>query len=152
MKNLLIDTCVLIHIIRESSTGKKCLDEISKYDEQPNIIISVVTKAEMHSFAIQNNWGNNKVEKLKKYLSEFTIINIDSNDILLLNEYSTIDSYSKRKTVDKTGKLLDGSARIMGKNDLWIAATASALKITLLTTDGDFDHLENTFINLLKVS
>lgn len=34
----------------------------------------------------------------------------------------------------------------MGKNDLWIAATASVTGATLLTTDGDFDHLESAFL------
>lgn len=29
----------------------------------------------------------------------------------------------------------------MGKNDLWIAATAYVTGATLLTTDADFDHL-----------
>ena len=34
----------------------------------------------------------------------------------------------------------------MGKNDLWIAATAMATGATLLTTDKDFDHLDPTFL------
>jgi predicted nucleic acid-binding protein len=38
----------------------------------------------------------------------------------------------------------------MGKNDLWIAATAYAMNAMLLTTDGDFDHLENAFIDLKR--
>lgn len=29
----------------------------------------------------------------------------------------------------------------MGQNDLWIAATAHALELTLLSTDKDFSHL-----------
>lgn len=36
----------------------------------------------------------------------------------------------------------------MGKNDLWIAATASAFDITLVTTDKDFNHLDGKFIKL----
>lgn len=40
------------------------------------------------------------------------------------------------------------SARNMGKNDLWIAASAIVLKATLLTTDKDFDHLSPSFINI----
>jgi len=36
----------------------------------------------------------------------------------------------------------------MGKNDLLIAATASVLNATLLTTDQDFNHLHNEFLNL----
>ena len=40
----------------------------------------------------------------------------------------------------------------MGKNDLWIAATASALNIPLLTNDGDYDHLNGIMIEVIKVS
>ena len=36
----------------------------------------------------------------------------------------------------------------MGKNDLWIAATASAFDMVLVTTDQDFDHLDGEFIKL----
>lgn len=43
------------------------------------------------------------------------------------------------------------SARNMGKNDLWIAATASALDLTLLTTDRDFDHLHLPLLSLQKI-
>jgi tRNA(fMet)-specific endonuclease VapC len=39
----------------------------------------------------------------------------------------------------------------MGKNDLWIAATASVLNIPLITTDNDFIHLDKTFLTLIKV-
>jgi tRNA(fMet)-specific endonuclease VapC len=35
----------------------------------------------------------------------------------------------------------------MGKNDLWIAATARVLGLTLLTTDKDFDHLHPTWVD-----
>jgi predicted nucleic acid-binding protein len=39
----------------------------------------------------------------------------------------------------------------MGKNDLWIAATAYILDATLLTADGDFDHLNGSFLDVKKV-
>ncbi|MCB0855324.1 MAG: PIN domain-containing protein, partial [Bacteroidetes bacterium] len=39
----------------------------------------------------------------------------------------------------------------MGKNDLWIAASAHALKLRLVTTDKDFSHLKEDFIELLEV-
>jgi predicted nucleic acid-binding protein len=48
--------------------------------------------------------------------------------------------------------LLEGmSARNMGKNDLWIAATASVLKAKLLTTDRDFDHLDSEFLEVIYI-
>ncbi len=43
------------------------------------------------------------------------------------------------------------SARNMGKNDLWIAATAHVLGAKLLTTDADFNHLNEVFLDLMKV-
>ena len=36
----------------------------------------------------------------------------------------------------------------MGKNDIWIAATASVYDLTLITTDKDFNHLKGEYINL----
>ena len=151
MKTIIIDTCVLIHILRDTITGKKCLETISKIDENPNIIISVVTKAEMESFALQNQWGAKKIEKLEQLLENIAVIDINHNDNFLLSEYSKIDSYSKGKGTDKKGNKMSGSARKMGKNDLWISATASALDIELITTDGDFDHLNETFIKVINV-
>ncbi|MBK9016619.1 MAG: PIN domain-containing protein [Saprospiraceae bacterium] len=43
------------------------------------------------------------------------------------------------------------SARNMGKNDLWIAATAHATQATLLTTDMDFNHLDGVFFDLERI-
>lgn len=152
MNRIIIDTCVLIHIIRETEIGKRCLQAINDFDDNPDLIISVVTKAEMESFTLQNSWGQVKIDKLKKFLNAVTIVNIINNDTHLITEYSQIDGFSKGKGKDKHGKTLGTSAKKMGKNDLWIAATASALNIPLITSDGDFDHLDSTFIRLIKIS
>lgn len=151
MKNIVVDTCVFIHIVRDTATGRNCLSELEKFDEAANVIISVVTKAELESFIAQNNWGKPKVEKLNKILEQITYIDITNSDQLLINSYTEIDAFSKRKTKDKRGNLLKGSARKMGKNDLWIAATAYTLDIPLITTDGDFDHLNESLIEVIKI-
>lgn len=151
MKNIVIDTCVFIHIIRSTTTGKECLKALEDYDDNANIIASVVTKAELQSFILQHSWGVTKVNKLNKIFDEITFIDIANADKKLLESYSKIDAYSKRKIKDVTGNLLDDSAKKMGKNDLWIAATAHALGIPLLTTDGDFNHLNNTFLKVIKI-
>lgn len=39
----------------------------------------------------------------------------------------------------------------MGKNDLWIASTASILNAKLITTDKDFRHLDQEYIDLLEI-
>jgi len=151
MKNIVIDTCVFIHIVRDTVTGRNCLHAIEAYDEMANVIVSVVTKAELESFIAQNNWGRHKIERLNALLEEITYIDISNADRLLLDSYTGIDAFSKRKIVDRNGNLLVGAAKKMGKNDLWIAATAYSLDVPLITTDGDFDHLNNTMLNVLKV-
>lgn len=151
MKNILIDTCVVIHIIRQSSTGVNCIDTLKSFDENPNIIISVVTKGELESFAKQNKWGQNKLTQLTNFLNQATYIDIENADQILLDAYSNIDAFSKRKITDRSGNLLNGVSKKMGKNDLWIAATALAIDIPVITTDGDFDHLNGTMINVIKV-
>lgn len=151
MKNILIDTCVVIHIIRQSKTGINCIGTLKSFDTNPNIIISVVTKGELESFSKQNKWGQNKLTQITNFLNQATFIDIQNADQTLLDAYSDIDAFSKRKIVDKSGNLLNGAAKKMGKNDLWIAATALAIDIPVLTTDGDFDHLNGTFINVMKV-
>ena len=47
-----------------------------------------------------------------------------------------------------TRYVLGMSARNMGKNDLWIAATASVAAAVLITEDQDFDHLDGVFVSV----
>jgi tRNA(fMet)-specific endonuclease VapC len=39
----------------------------------------------------------------------------------------------------------------MGKNDVWLAATAHVGNFTFVTTDHDFDHLNEVYIDLLRL-
>ena len=151
MRNIVIDTCVIIHIVRDSPTGKKCITKLAELDPAPNIIVSVVTKAELISFSKQNGWGDNKINNLNLFLSNATIIDIKAADKTLLDKYVQIDGYSKGKLPDNYGDLMTGSSRKMGKNDLWIAATAFAINVSLMTTGGDFDHLNAKLIDVIKI-
>ncbi len=38
----------------------------------------------------------------------------------------------------------------MGKNDLWIAATAKVANASLIKIDSDFNHLHDKFIQVKK--
>ncbi len=60
--------------------------------------------------------------------------------------YVEIDTYNGRKNLHLP--ILQGSSINMGKNDIWIASTASLLEATLLTTDKDFQHLHNIFLQV----
>ncbi len=75
------------------------------------------------------------------------IIPVESYD--LVQAYVDIESYSIGCHPSLT-KL--GSAVKLGKNDLWIAATTVVTQATLLTSDGDFDHLHETFFSVIRYS
>ena len=115
-------------------------------------MVSVVTKAELNSFILQNNWGKLKIEKIIKIFEKVVCIDINNSDKQLLDSCCRVDAFSKKKVADKNGIFLIGSARKMGKNDLWIAATANTLNIPLITADSDFDHLNHCFLNLVKIA
>jgi predicted nucleic acid-binding protein len=101
---------------------------------------------EIMSFAIQHNWGHAKMQFLKNLFSKLVVLDINSNDEKLLETYAEIDAYSKNNLLkDKLGRSIT-----MGKNDLWIASTAKVANATLLTIDGDFDHLSGKYIALKK--
>ena len=87
------------------------------------------------------------MSQLSNFLKEARIIDISD---LLLNTYIGIDAYSQRNHPDYKHYPFK-TPRNMGKNDLWIAATASILNLQLVTTDNDFDHLDDIFLDLKKI-
>lgn len=110
-------------------------------------LVSVVTHGEILSFGIQNKWGSQKLQQISTYLSKLIIIDISSGDLDLLKAYAEIDAFSKGKL---PGQSLGTSAITMGKNDLWIAATAKVANASLLTVDSDFNHLNGKLIEVKK--
>jgi tRNA(fMet)-specific endonuclease VapC len=110
------------------------------------LFISVVVEGEIESLALQNQWGPIKQQDLVNYLNIFMLVDIRIKSII--KRYAEIDAFSNGKLVDQP---LNMSARNMGKNDLWIAATASILNIPLMTTYNDFNHLDKVFLSLIKV-
>lgn len=147
MKRFVLDTGILIHYIRKSPLYQKIESEQSLTSADSFPLISVTTKAELISFGIQNNWQTQKLVDLSSLLNKIPIIDINSSDTKLMDAYAELDAFSKGKLASKP---LGRSAIKMGKNDLWIAATAVATKSSLITLDGDFDHLNSIFISVIK--
>ena len=100
-------------------------------------IISRVSEGELRSFAIQRSWGPAKLDQLEFHLVHFNIQSIDNPK--LVRAYATLDAYAVSVGVT------------MGKNDLWIAATAVVTGATLLTTDRDFDVFAPRFLHRVWV-
>jgi predicted nucleic acid-binding protein len=141
MNKYLLDTGILIGYLRSAPYAEYVEREYQPF-ALPNVgVISIVTKAEIYSFALSHVWPDKKKQQLKDLLTKIPIVDI--NNDLTIERYAEIDAYSQGKLPSR--KLPTGmSSRNMGKNDLWIAATTSVLSATLLTTDHDFDHLSGS--------
>lgn len=141
MKIFVLDTNILIHFLKNTSL----VSDVQQYvnpSEDYTFIISVVTKAELQAIALTNNWGKNRLEALNHLLASFTYIDIEHGNEELLSAYASIHAFSQGKAAAPNGQMPGKSSRNMGKNDLWIAATAHVLNAELLTTDSDFDHFK----------
>jgi tRNA(fMet)-specific endonuclease VapC len=143
---LLVDTNIIIHLIRNDQTGEAIDRKFNLSSQLSQVAISIVTVGELYSFALQREWGKNKIVTLEKMLSLMLIIEINSPEII--SKYAEIDSYSQNRLKDKP---MPTSARKMGKNDVWIAASAAVLNVPLLTTDADFSHLNEVYLELHRL-
>ena len=81
---------------------------------------------------MQWRWGQTKFEQMEFALGFFKVSTI--LDAELIRAYATIDAFCEEQ------------GHPLGKNDVWIAATAMVRKATLLTTDRDFDRLAPRFL------
>lgn len=148
MRRFVLDTNMVLAAFKDHPIWKKASVGHALGADDALVMISVVTDAELRSLAEQNGWGAPKKEKLEKLLRRYVIIDISHNDDALMETYARIDAFSQGKLA---GHTLGLTSRNMGKNDLWIAATAAITKATLLTTDADFDHLKDVFLGLDRI-
>jgi tRNA(fMet)-specific endonuclease VapC len=139
-----LDTNILLHYLRGTELSIWIDQHYRPLDSTINeSIISVVTVGEIRALAKINHWGQRRLDRIDDLLEELLITDINTED--LIERYAEIDAFSHDKII---GRPLGMTARNMGKNDLWIAATTSILDATLLTTDKDFNHLHNQYLNL----
>jgi tRNA(fMet)-specific endonuclease VapC len=142
----LLDTNIILNLIRDSPLAKEIKRDYNIFNPPQRLLASVVVEGELESLALQNDWGTAKIRTLQHYLSNLIVVDIKIKAII--DRYAEIDAFSQGRL--KSLPLM-GSARNMGKNDLWIAATASVLDIPLMTTDNDFTHLDAVFLKLIKL-
>lgn len=141
--NDLLDTNILLIYTQSSSLADRLEGDLSLFTFPNNLFTSVVAIGEMESLIMQREYGQQKRTAFRKLLEKVAILDINILEVIL--RYAEIDAYSQGKHPNRTSSL---SARNMGKNDLWIAATSSYYNLELVTTDKDFDHLNRTYLNL----
>jgi len=145
MEKLVLDTGIILGYARGAGYAEYVEKKFGLFSP-PNIpLISVMSKGEIYSLAIQFGWAAKKLQALDELLRKLPLVDI--NDERIIREYAEIDAYSLGRHAARPLPV-GQTARIMGKNDLWIAATASVLKAKLLTTDNDFNHLNGIFFEV----
>ncbi len=130
----LLDTNIFVYGVRADDTWEQIKARYNPMMAPSRPCYSLVTAGELRSLALQFNWQRDKLSQLNFLLDYFDQITIDDEEII--KAYAQVDYFSR------------SVGNRMGKNDLWIAATAKAKNLTLLTTDRDFDPISPSFIQL----
>jgi tRNA(fMet)-specific endonuclease VapC len=131
---LLLDTNVLVHWIRQDSTGQYLQRqyELDKRADRP--LYSTVTEGEILGLAMFWKWGPAKREALNRLLGE--LVRFESSHPEVVQLYAELYDHDLREGLST------------GENDLWIAASAKATSSILLTCDGDFLRLSPTHLRV----
>jgi predicted nucleic acid-binding protein len=133
---VLLDTNVLVHAARRTVMGMQILRDFDLLTRPVTPLISYVTLAELRVLGRLWNWGKRKLQFIETVRMNLTIVPIERARIL--NAYVDIDAHAQ------------ANGRKLGKNDVWIAATALAAEAYLLTTDQDFLPL-NSLLSLVVI-
>ena len=121
----LLDTSVMLHATREKSPVSNAIDAqfgLSASRFRP--AISEVTVGELLAFSLSYKWGDKRKALLKNQIDKTLVIPIAHPGV--------------HQRWAEVSSALRSAGLTIGQNDIWIAATASAAGMTLLTTDKDF--------------
>jgi len=138
-----LDTNVILAYLRKHSIWDSIELQLGIFETESDVYIPAVVIGELRSLAVQNKWGSSRKRELEIFVKEFMVIDFITEEII--NSYAEIDAFSQGRLEEKP---FTGSSRNMGKNDLWIAATAIVLNAILITTDKDFQHLHTHFLDV----
>lgn len=139
-QSYVLDTSVLLALIRGKALGTYIDEAFGLRGSLHRQVVSIVTHAELLVLADRNQWGSEKRSSLERALENLVVIPIDGTS--LLQAYVSISAADRAAT--------DG-ARNMGKNDIWIAATALHTELPLLTTDRDFRFLHDNPLRVMWI-
>jgi len=118
--NYVFDTNIILKFLRDNEFKNELEEQFNMSSPENTNLISIVSVGELKALSLKNNWGRKRNQLLDDALEGFIIIEIRYTEMAI--KYAEIDAFSQGKLKDKPLKM---SSRNMGKNDLWIAATAS---------------------------
>lgn len=151
MKRFLLDTGILLGLIGRAPWALWARSEFGLTDGTAVTFTSIICRGELLALAEKRGWGRKKRKILEEVLNEFPTLDINQEDIL--RAYALIDAWTHGKSLDSAKHSFPPPkpARPMTKNDIWIAATASASGAALVSTDKDFAHLHDRWVTFIYV-
>ncbi len=154
MKYLVIDTCIVLHILRGKQQGLKCIEAINQYDSNVAIIVSVVTKAELEALkdiSLDNLVKAFSVEKLSKSFFDEYKLHYQAFNSYLINSNFRSSAFGIEKQKDENAAeykpIRDFVKKTLGRivflffvqKKGWLAAS------TTKYVDGDTNFIMNLF-------
>lgn len=124
----LLDTNVVLHATRQNSPISRVIDTqfgLSASRFRP--AICEVSIAELLAFARSTKWGDKRKARLDEQIERCLVIPISYPGVH--ERWANMSS------------ALQANGITIGQNDIWIAAAASVVGLTVLSTDADFRHL-----------
>lgn len=140
----LLDSNIILIYSRDDQVTANIEKKYKIFSDDNRLVVSVVTVGEIEANILKLGLGVKRRRTIEGLLDKINQFGINLKEVV--KKYAEIDAFSQGKL-----RKVNFSARNMGKNDIWIAATASAFKLPLVTTDKDFHHLEGEFIELIYI-
>jgi tRNA(fMet)-specific endonuclease VapC len=118
MDEVLLDTDVFSYLLRRNDTRANLY---RPHVQHKTLAVSFVTVGELYYWAGRRKWGPARLEALERRIAAAIIVGYD---------LEICKAYARVKSGLRTAS---GSHRLVGDNDLWIAACAVRHAIPLIT-------------------
>lgn len=139
-QSYILDTNVLLALIRGNALGRSIDSAFGLRANLQRHVVSIVSQAELSVLADRRSWESAKQDAIQTMFESLVVLPVDGKAL--------IDAYVEISRAD--AEWPEG-ARNMGKNDIWIAATARHTGLPLLTTDKDFRFLHGNHIEVFWI-
>ena len=138
-----VDTNLFLHYVRDDALSRHIENEYQILSGPVAPFTSIVVEGELRALAEELKWGSTKRILMEELLSRCIILVVDDKP---LANGSILENYIKISVFCRA------NGRVLSKNDLWIAVSASATQTRLLTTDKDFLPLNPLFFDTVWIN